>query len=313
MKTPRFLGHVSIAVLLATSFACSESKPSSGQTPAARSELQVGQRPESVARGFGGKLYVSVQNAEGMGDDGELKVVDGDKVTTFVGGMKEPKGIAFVNNFLIVTDVTRVWKVDSAGAKSVLAEMGAFPSPVGFLNDAAAEPGNEAALITEMGQIGKAFNPMTNSLWPTTSSEASQISPEARVYRITVPAGQISVAVDKSPDLLLINGVTSPTRGRLLLAEFFYGNIIEINGTTAKTLATGYRGADGIELDEAGNIYISSYSQGKVWKLDSAGKNEKVIIDDRGFGSTADHYLDLPNKRLVVPDTGKGTIIFQPI
>jgi hypothetical protein len=309
MKTPRIFLRSCVAVLLVAPLACSES----AKAPAGMSELKVGERPESVARGFGGLLYVSVQNASGMGDDGEVKVVDGDKVSTFVGGMKEPKGIALVGDYLIVTDVTKVWKVDSAGTKSVLAEGAAFPSPVVFLNDAAVDPGSQAVFVTEMGQVAKAFNPTTNSLWPTTSSEATQIMPEARVYRITVPGGQVSIAADKSPDMLLLNGVTSPAAGRLLLAEFFFGNILEQTGTTVKTLATGYRGADGIEQDAQGNIYVSSYSQGKVWKLDSAGKNEKVILDGRGFGSTADHYLDVANKRLVIPDTGKGSLIFLPI
>jgi hypothetical protein len=323
MKTPRIVFQSCVAVLLAAPFACSDSGTPAGETPPGQAtELQVGMRPESVARGFGGKLYVSVQNASGMGDDGEVKVVDGDKVLPFVGGLKEPKGIALVGDYLIVTDVTKVWKIDSSGAKSVLAEgtpaagaapvAGQFPSPVTFLNDAAADPGGQAVLITEMGQIGKAFSPAM-VLWPTTSTEASQIMAEARVYRITVPAGVVTIAVDKSTDMLLVNGVTAPAAGRLLLAEFFFGNILEVTGTTMKILATGYRGADGIELDDQGNIYVSSYSQGKVWRLDSAGKNEKVIIDNRGFGSTADHYLDKQGKRLVVPDTGKGTLIFQPL
>ncbi len=305
MKTVRALVHSSIAMLLVSS-GCSEST----DTTVRRSgEIQVGQRPESVALGFGGRLYVSVQNAEGMGDDGEIKMVDGDTVTTFVGGMKEPKGIAFVNNYLVVTDLTKVWKVDASGTKSVLAE--SFPQPVLFLNDAAAEPGSQSVLITEMGQVMKAFN--AGVLWPTTSMEASQIMPVARVYRITVPAGQVSVAVDSSQDMLLANGVTAPAAGRMLIAEFFFGNILEFSGGALKTLASGYRGADGIELDTMGNIFVSSYTQGKVWKLDSAGKNEQVILDGRGFGSTADHYLDIANKRLVIPDTGKGTLIFQAI
>jgi hypothetical protein len=309
MKTARILLQSSVAVLLASFLGCSSS--GGDKPPAAPSELSVGQRPESVTRGFGGRLYVSVQNAEGMGDDGEIKMVDGTTVTSFVGGMKEPKGIAFVNNYLVVTDVTRVWKVDSAGVKTVLAEGAAFPSPVVFLNDAAPEPGDQAVFVSEMGQIAKAFK--DGQLVGTTSAEATQIMPEARLYRITVPAGQVTVAVDKSQDMLLLNGVAAPASGRLLLAEFFFGNIMERTGTTMTTLATGYRGADGIEQDEQGNIFVSSYTQGKVWKLDRAGKNEQVILDGRGFGSTADHYLDLTNKRLVIPDTGKGTLIYLSI
>jgi sugar lactone lactonase YvrE len=313
MKTPRLFVPMSLAVLLAPPLGCSDSAEP-GPTPAPpMADLQVGERPESVTKGFNGLLYVSVQNASGMGDDGEVKVVDGTTVKTFASGLKEPKGIAFVANHLIVTDVTRVWKIDSSGTKSVLAEGAAFPSPVVFLNDAAVDPGKDAVFVTEMGQIAKAFNPSTNALWPTTSMEATAIMPEARVYRITVPAGEVSIAIDKSPDMLLINGVTSPAAGRLLVAEFFYGNLFEVMGTTTKMLATGYRGADGIEQDEAGNIYVTSYSQGKVWKLDRDGKNEKVLLDGRGPGSTADQYLDLPNRRLVIPDTGKGVLIYLPI
>jgi hypothetical protein len=307
MKTPRTLVRSSLAVLFAATLGCSESAEPARQM----SELMVGQRPESVTRGFGGRLYVSVQNAEGMADDGEVRMVDGTQVTVFARGMKEPKGIALVGNYLVVTDLTRVLKIDSMGAVTPLAEATAFPGPTIFLNDAAAEPGGQTVLISEMGQVAKAF--VAGMLVGTTSAEASQIMPEARLYRITVPGGQVSIAVDKSPQILLLNGVAAPAAGRLLLAEFFFGNILEVTGTTVNMLTTGYRGADGIEQDSQGNIFISSFSQGKVWKLDRAGKNEQTILDGRNFGSTADHYLDVQNKQLVIPDTGKGTLIYLPI
>jgi hypothetical protein len=71
-----------------------------------------------VTRGFGDKLYVSVQNAtDVMLDDGEIKVV---------------------------SYITRVWAVDSTGTKKVLAEGAAFPFPTAFFNDTAAEPGGAA-------------------------------------------------------------------------------------------------------------------------------------------------------------------------
>ena len=295
------------AALVLVVFGCSEStSPPAGEMR----ELMVGQRPESVTRGFGDKLYVSLQNGTDlMAEDGEIKVVDGDNVSTFVTGFREPKGIAFTGTHLVVTDLTRVWAIDSTGAKKILAEGAAFPYPIAFFNDTAAEPGGKAVFVTEMGQRGKIRDPMT-ALWPLDSPQAAEIMPEARIYRITVPEGQVSVAVDTNPDMLVLNGVTAPAAGRLLIAEFFLGNILEFTGGTMKKLAGGYRGADGIEQDDQGNIYVSSFEQGRVWKLDRAGQNEQVLLKDRGKGSAADHFLDRAGKRLIIPDTGKGSLIF---
>ncbi|HBU58390.1 MAG TPA: hypothetical protein DEB48_00940, partial [Verrucomicrobiales bacterium] len=48
--------------------------------------LKVGTKPESVCRGFGGKLYVTMINNEEPGDGG-INVIDGDKVKEFCRGM----------------------------------------------------------------------------------------------------------------------------------------------------------------------------------------------------------------------------------
>ena len=76
--------------------------------------LKVGTKPESVCRGFGGKLYVSMINGNEAGDGG-INVIDGDKVKEFCRGMNSPKGMAFVGGFLVTADETTVWKVDTNG------------------------------------------------------------------------------------------------------------------------------------------------------------------------------------------------------
>ena len=296
--------------------ACSdgEDPPGGGPQAAGMTELMVGKRPESVTKGWDGKLYVSVQNETDVAlDDGEIKVVDGSNVSTFASGLKEPKGIAFTGTHLVMTDLNRVWIIDRAGSKRILAEAASFPFPAAYFNDTAAEAGGQTVLVTEMGQRGKMRNPMTMDLWPLNSPEAGMIMPEARVYRIAVADGKASVAVDATADLLIANGVTSPGSGRLLMAEFFLGNVLELTGTTMRKLATGYRGGDGIEQDADGSIYISSFEQGKVWKLDRNGQNEKVLLEGRGARTTADFYLDKEGKRLIIPDTAKGTLIFLPL
>src|SRR6185436_9192828 len=112
-------------------------------------------RPESITKAWGGKYYVSIQNT---GDanltDGEIVQVDiaTGVVTSFVGpgnGLRNPRGLAFTGEFLVVTDTDKVWKVSQAGQVTPLAT--SFPFPPVFFNDAAAEKGGKAAFVTEMG------------------------------------------------------------------------------------------------------------------------------------------------------------------
>ena len=73
-------------------------------------------------------------------------------------------------------------------------------------------------------------------------------------------------------------------------------------------LTTGFRGADGVERAKNGEIFVSSWVQGKVWKLDRRGQNPKVLIE--GLQSAADFYLDEPAGLLLVPDMKAGTIVY---
>src|SRR5215207_4510617 len=102
------------------------------------SSIAVGPRPESISRGFGGKFYVSIQ-----GPSGALGVLDGEVrqldiatgvVTPFATGMENPRGITFTGKFLVVADQQRIFKIDGAGNKSVLAEAAQFPFPINFFN-----------------------------------------------------------------------------------------------------------------------------------------------------------------------------------
>ena len=74
------------------------------------------------------------------------------RVNTFVGkgtGLRNPRGLAFVGNVLVVTDTDKVWKISQAGQVTPLAT--SFPFPPALLNDAAAEKGGRAVFVTEMG------------------------------------------------------------------------------------------------------------------------------------------------------------------
>ncbi|MGW0516136.1 SMP-30/gluconolactonase/LRE family protein [Crossiella sp. NPDC003009] len=204
--------------------------------------------------------------------------------------------------------------IDHTGAKRVLAEAAAFPHPVAALNDAVAEPGGQAVYVTEMGAREKMRDP-GGALWPTDSPQALDIPARARIYRITL-SGKVTEVSAPSRRALIHNGITVGNRpGTLLAAEFFYGNLVEINQRTGRqrVLATGFRAADGIEQAKDGTIYVSSYDQGAIWRMDRDGENPKLLLSGLGSGGTADFLLDERAGRLLVPDTTRGTVTVLPL
>ncbi|WP_186763102.1 SMP-30/gluconolactonase/LRE family protein [Lentzea tibetensis] len=302
-----------IAALIATLTAVAAVVPGTAQ--ADPTTITVGPRPESITRGWDGKYFVSIQGVPDLGrNDGEIRTVNPatGEVKTFATGLDNPRGLAFTQNHLVATDTDKIWLIDKTGTKRLLASAAQFPHPAEFFNDAAPAP--DGVYVTEMGARTKMRDP-NGFLWPTDSQQALDIPALGRVYKITL-TGRITEVVSPSRKNLVING-TAPSRrpGHLLVGEFFYGNVVEANIATGQrtVIATGFRGIDGIEQGHDGTIYVSSFDNGAVWKMDRSGENPKVLLKDVGRSSTADFYLDERGGRLLVPDTSHGTVIVVPI
>src|SRR4051812_27696250 len=76
-------------------------------------------RPESITKAWGGKYYVSIQNSnDAAATDGEIVQVDLESgaVTPFVpaGTLRNPRGLAFTGELLVVTDDDKIWKITKA-------------------------------------------------------------------------------------------------------------------------------------------------------------------------------------------------------
>jgi sugar lactone lactonase YvrE len=291
-------------------------------SPVAAAQLAsvpVGPRPESIVKAWGGRLYVSIQGPSGALNvfDGEIRQVDiaTGVVTPFVSGLENPRGLAFTGEFLVAADQQKVWKIDEAGNKTLLAQVSQFPFPANFFNDAAAEEGGKAVYITEMGRRDLIRevppSPLAPHLIPVDTDAAYAIPATSRVYRITMD-GQISSVFEPSRKLLVINGVTETKKKKsLLVLDFFHGSVVEVDikKDTKTIIATGLRGADGIEQASDGTIFVSSFENGAVWRMDENGENLKQLIGGIGFQTTADFYLDEPAKRLYVPNTATGSVL----
>jgi hypothetical protein len=289
--------------------------------------LPAGSRPESITKAWGGKYYVSLQYGGTVGaNDGQVAQVDlvTDAVTPLAAGLDNPRGLAFTGEFLVVTDTTRVWKIDQAGNKSILAEGAAFPVPPIFFNDAApafagAEPGSKrapAVYVTEMGP-GRAVQRDPNGfLWPADSAQAAAIPTGARVYLISMD-GKVLNVFTPTRKILVTNGVTELKKGpsgHLLALDFFHGSVVDVDikKDAKHILATGpFRGCDGIEQARDGTIFVTSFENGRVWRMGADGENVQLLYDlaVNGRQSLADLALDEEAHRLYVPDTAHSTIV----
>jgi sugar lactone lactonase YvrE len=290
--------------------------------PAGTVSLPVGPRPESITKGWDGKFFVSIQGAPDLGrNDGEIRTFDpaSGATTTFVTGLDNPRGITFTGRYLVVTDTTVLWIIDRSGAKRILAAPADFPHPVAFFNDVVSEPGTQSVLVTEMG--GRAFmrDPATGRLWPTDSPQALLIPVSSRIYRVSL-TGKVSDFLAPTRKALVMNGVAlGPSRGiqrgHVLAVDMFYGNLVDIDPISRKTtiVVTGLRAADGLAQARNGFYYVTSFDNGRLYKVSRDGENIQVLLDNVGFQSTADLYLDENAKRVLVADTLHNAIIIVPL
>ena len=216
--------------------------------------VKIGERPESVTKGFGGKYYITVMNSPDTEGDAVIKMLDGDKVTVFAKGLNEPKGIAFTGDYLITADQTRVMKIDRKGNVSILVDKKSFPREVSFLNDVAVSHDRKSVFVTDMGAISKMFDPdKERTLWPLKSKQAKELPALGCVYQITLD-GKISDAVSSGQKLVPgPNGVGRSGKTGLLLGDFFTGNIVrKTKKGKLRVIAEGVRGADAVDSDGKG-------------------------------------------------------------
>jgi sugar lactone lactonase YvrE len=175
---------------------------------------------------------------------------------------------------------------------------------VSYLNDAAASLDGKSIYITDMGANTKMHGP-NGKLWPLGGKDAREISTIGRVYQIGLD-GEISIAIDANSLMPCPNGVGVGKDGQLMVGAFFTGNLLELRDGKLDVVADSFRGADAVEQDREGNYFVSSWKQGRAWKVAPDGKSSRVVID--GLKSAADFYLDEENRRLLVPDMLAGTV-----
>lgn len=275
---------------------------------AAPRKLAVGATPESVTKGFEDKYFVTLMGtSRKLGDgDGKIAQVDGDKVTILAEGLDDPKGIVFVGDRLITADFDKVWSIDAKGQKTLLAGPAAFPTVPTFLNDVVVSPDKQSVLITDMGAVTK-MRGVDGKLFGIDSPEHKAIPVVARVFRVTLD-GKVTEVIAPNPIMLNPNGIDVLADGRIRIAEFFLGNVLEYKDGAFKTIAKGHRSGDGIVHDSKGRFYVSEVMTGRVTRYEADGSGQTELAE--GLKAAADHFLDEQAGMLIVPDSKAGELVF---
>jgi DNA-binding beta-propeller fold protein YncE len=202
----------------------------------------------------------------------KLKFVEGGKdgIT-----LHAPKGLAVIDNILYVTDIDTVKSFDKETGNPInnldLTELG--PT---FLND-----------LTHDAEGNLYVTDMVANM----------------ILKIETQNGQKTSILVKDPLLGGPNGiVVNPQTGNLMVVSWDTGSILEVDltGQIRPLLnSKGLRKLDGIDLDDAGNIYTSSFTDGRIYKIRPDFKRVKLFKE--GLTTPADISLDQVNQLVLIP------------
>jgi DNA-binding beta-propeller fold protein YncE len=226
--------------------------------PASALQITGLQRPESFLVDPSGSSYF-ITNANGDPDlkdnNGFITKLDADgkllKLHFIRGGehgvvLHAPKGMAIVRDTLYVADLEAVRGFDTRTGRPVVTV--AFPSPDAKLADVTAD---------EEGQLYVS-------------------EPDAdTIYRIDAAHGHAVTVFVRDAALAGPRGLAfHPKTGRLIVASWKKGKILEVDAGGAVTVLASnsffshrFHNLDGVDFDTYGNMYVSDFTAGKVWRM----------------------------------------------
>lgn len=195
-----------------------------------------------------------------------------------------PRGLAIVGQTLYVADLDHVWGFDKATGKLLLT------LPLG--SGAIPQAGYSSQLM-DIAYDGK------DLLYVSDRSGQA-------IFRIDVPHGhQISTLVH-DPQLSGPAGLAVHPKGdRLIVVSWDKGSIVEVrlDGTLTELISNGFFSArfgnlSGVDFDRWGNMYISDFTRGKIWRM---AVDRKLQVIAEYLPSPADIAIDRENHVILVP------------
>ncbi|HTL69688.1 MAG TPA: hypothetical protein VL404_00195 [Candidatus Eisenbacteria bacterium] len=255
--------------------------------------------PESVAIDYDDdSYYVSNVNGglsekDGNGYISRINSTGSLVIQRYIGGNKDemllnaPKGLAIVGPLLYVADIDTVKAFDKRTRKPA-AIIDLSPFSVRFLNDLVAD------------RFGNLYvsDTMTNRIFRIDPSDGYKV----RVY--------VEGPILSSPNGLLIN----PKTRNLMIATWESGQLLEVDSNgKVHVLKRGLSQLDGIDYDPQGNIYLSSYGKGEIYRIAFYGRGALATYVN-GLMTPADISYDRHKNELLIPSfKGNKVTAYQKI
>lgn len=194
--------------------------------------------------------------------------------------LNAPKGLLILGEILYVSDIDYVRGFDKETGKArVAVDLREFEA--GFLNDLAADGGGNI-YVTDM---------TTNRVFKVEPSNGYKVSVLVEDARLGSP-----------------NGIRFHAKsGKLALVSYDTGRIfwMDLSGVFEKHMEISYASLDGVDFDERGRMYVSSFGGGKIYRI--GDHSVRVIKSD--LVTPADISLDTKNRLILVPSL-KGNRAF---
>lgn len=255
------------------------------------------QTPESVIVDVStGAYYVSNVNGEPLERDGngyisKINASGSTVIQKFIGGQKEnpvlnaPKGLALIGNVLYVTDIDTVKGFDKeTGEQVVSMDFSVYEAK--FLNDLTAD--------------SKAFLYVSDM----TANRIYKIDPKTQAVEILKEGPELG-----NPNGLAIN----PKTRNLMIVTWASGQVLELaSDGTLQIIKESMMALDGIDFDADGNLYVSSFQKGEIYKISDYGRGPLTTFAT-GLTTPADISCDRKNGVLLIPSFNGNTVSTYPV
>ena len=202
----------------------------------------------------------------------KLKFVEGGKKGVT---LHAPKGLAVIDSILYATDIDFVRGFDKETGEPVY-DLDFTEYGSAFLNDLTHDSEGNLYATDMLAQ-------MILKIETRNGNKASVLVKDARL---------------NGPNGIVVN----PQTGNLIVVTWDTGSILDVDpaGQIRVLLdSQGLKNLDGVDLDEAGNLYTSSFTDGRIYKISPDFK--KVKLFKEGLNSPADINMDRANHLLLIP------------